>query len=233
MGALSSSTLSVVIFSVSIPSLTFAVLLVYNLAQYKKEGRNVKEALTRTIIPTLVTALITIAFWMGLFCWSVAATIYREHNALVAAVPTAKQQQKDVDDRALQDLQTKVDELEKHLPQEHPQCWVRNYAVPAVSSPSPWGLATILCNTTIKPPYSVELHYDQSVTVGPFTFPVGSEFAKSEEYNEGTKIVALFDLHTIIPNEPFSIMATGSKDKFPLVQAGVIRAKGIALEFHP
>jgi hypothetical protein len=79
----------------------------------------------------------------------------------------------------------------------------------------------------------VELHYDQNVTVGPFTFPVGSEFTKSMEFNQGTKIVGMFDLHTIIPNEPFSIMAVGSSEKFPLVKSGVIRAKDVVIEFQP
>src|SRR5579863_5301672 len=79
------------------------------------------------------------------------------------------------------------------------QCWVGNYAAPAIPSPPSWGLATLVCNTTIKPPYSVELDYDQTVAVGPFTFPTGSEFAKSQEFNEGTKVVTMFDLHTIIP----------------------------------
>ncbi len=114
------------------------------------------------------------------------------------------------------------------------QCWVRNYAAPALPSNQAWGVTTIFCNTTIKPPYSVEIVYDQSdVVVGPFTFPVGSEFAKSFESNQNGKIVGMFDLHTIIPNEPFSIMAHGSSSKFPLVKMATIRAKGLTLEFHP
>jgi hypothetical protein len=113
------------------------------------------------------------------------------------------------------------------------QCWVRNYAVPALASPAPWGMATIFCNTTIKPLYSVELIYDQTVEVGPFAFPVGSEPTKVMESNQGTKVLGMFDVHTIIPNEPFSIMARGSSDKFPLVKTVTIRAKGLALEFHP
>lgn len=113
------------------------------------------------------------------------------------------------------------------------QCWIRNYGVPAITAPPIWGLATILCNTTIKPPYSVELHYDQNVTVGPFTFPVGSEFTKSSEFNQGSKIVGMFDLHTIIPSEPFSIMASSSTGNLPLVKTVVIRAKGRVFEFHP
>jgi hypothetical protein len=110
------------------------------------------------------------------------------------------------------------------------QCWIKNYAVPVISAPPRWGMATIICNTSIKPPYSVELNYDQKVAVGPLTFPVGSEFAKSSEANNGTKIVVIVDLHTIIPNEPFSIMAQGSTDKLPLVNTVIIRAKGLVFE---
>jgi hypothetical protein len=115
------------------------------------------------------------------------------------------------------------------------QCWVKNYGAPAVPAPPSWGIATLFCNTTITPPYSVELNYDQAVIVGPFTFPVGSEFVKSMESNQGTKTVSMFDLHTIIPNEPFSIMARSSNenDKSPLVKTGTIRAKGRVFEFHP
>jgi hypothetical protein len=106
--------------------------------------------------------------------------------------------------------------ITKVTPPIKEQCWVRNYGVPAISGASTWGMATIFCNTTIKPPYSVELHYDQSVSVGPFTFPIASEATKNVESNQGTKIVGMFELHTIIPNEPFSIMAQsqGSSDHF-------------------
>jgi hypothetical protein len=113
------------------------------------------------------------------------------------------------------------------------RCWVLNYAAPAIPPPPSWGLATIFCNTTIKPPYSVELDYDQPVTIGPFTFPVGSEFANQKQYKQGSKVVTMFDLHTIIPNEPFSIMASSSTGKFPLVKTATIRAKGLVFDFHP
>lgn len=123
--------------------------------------------------------------------------------------------------------------ITKISPPAKEQCWVKNYAAPALPSPPSWGITTIVCNTTIKPPYSVELNYDQTVTVGPFTFPVGSEFQKCELSVKGAKVVAIYELHTIIPNEPLSIMAQGPTDKFPLVKTAVIRAKGLVLEFHP
>jgi hypothetical protein len=116
------------------------------------------------------------------------------------------------------------------VPPVKEQCWANNYALPVVQ---PWGLVTVVCNRTIKPPYTIEFDYDQGgLAVGPITFPVGKEFAKYQEVNRGDKIFAIFDLHSIIPNEPFSMMAKGPGDKFPLVKAGIIRAKGVVLEFH-
>lgn len=115
-------------------------------------------------------------------------------------------------------------------PQIKEQCWVKNYAAPSFPS---WSIATMFCNTTIKPPFSVELNYDQTVKLGLFAFPVGSEFTNYQEYNESAKAFAMFDKHTIVPNEPFTIMASGSIGKFPLVKAGVIRVKGRVFEFHP
>jgi hypothetical protein len=114
------------------------------------------------------------------------------------------------------------------------QCWVRNYAVPALAPPPMWGMATIFCNRTIKPPYSIELEYDQNnVLLGVVTYPVGGEFSRGATFNRGSKIVDMEELHTIIPNEPFSVMVRGSSDKFPLVKTAIIRAKNLALEFHP
>jgi hypothetical protein len=113
------------------------------------------------------------------------------------------------------------------------QCWVKNYSANFVSDGRPWSIATIWCNTTIKPPYSVELNYDQEVSVSPFLFPVGSEFSKGVVTNNGHKIVEFFDLHTIVPNEPFSIASQGPTQNFPLVQSGTIRAKGVVLNLFP
>ncbi len=95
-------------------------------------------------------------------------------------------------------------------------------------------MATIFCNTTIKSPYSIELDYDQNdVVLSLITYPVGGGFSKGTTFNRGNKIVNMEELHTIIPNEPFSVMARGSSDKFPLVKMGTIRAKNFVLEFRP
>lgn len=113
------------------------------------------------------------------------------------------------------------------------QCWVKNYGVPVIPSPPAWVSTIIFCNTTIKPPYTIEYDYDQSVTVGPLAVAIGSEFMKSREENRGAKIFAWVDLHTIIPNEPLVTMASNPGSKVPLVKTVIIRAKGRVFEFHP
>ncbi len=124
--------------------------------------------------------------------------------------------------------------VSESAPPTKPQCWVKNYSAGFVSDGKQWGIATMWCNTTIKPPYSIELDYDQEQLVAsPLVFPVGSEFENAMITNTSHKIVTFVVLHTIIPNEPFSIKVQGSADAFPLVQRGIIRAKGLTLKLEP
>jgi hypothetical protein len=115
-----------------------------------------------------------------------------------------------------------------------PQCWIKNYSLRQIlPTPPERALATITCNTVIKPPYSIEVNFDEPTAVGPFMFPVGSEFAESNMTNQGTRVVGIFKRHTIIPNESFSILGTGPGTNLPLVKSGVIRAKGLEFDFRP
>lgn len=229
---LSTSTLSVVIFSLAVPLLIFVGLFIYNFIHASNSRAGARDLLRTSAIPSLISAIITALAWTSLFAWSVAATIYKDHQDLTSYISKVKGMQAAEAQKVIDAQKQQIEELKKQVPKLNPECWIRNYAVPAVSSPQPWGLSTIVCNTIVNPPYTVELTYDQVVTVGPFTFPAGSEFAKSQLLNEGKKVVAMFDLHTIIPNEPFSIMSKGSNDKFLLVTRGVIRAKGVVLDLH-
>jgi hypothetical protein len=113
------------------------------------------------------------------------------------------------------------------------QCWVRNYAVPSMPSA---GMATMFCNTTYKPPFSIVIEYDQQLAGGaePITFPVGGEFAKYMETPQGDRLLGMFDSPTIIPNQPFSVVVHGANNKsFPLVTKVTLRAKNVAQEFRP
>jgi hypothetical protein len=110
------------------------------------------------------------------------------------------------------------------------QCWVRNYTFPS----DPNGLATMFCNSVYKPPFTLTIEYDQELAgANAIAFPVGGEFSKYIETVHDNQVTALFDLHTIIPDEPFSLTVRGKSGKPPIVKTVTLRAKGIIREFHP
>lgn len=83
LGALSTSNLNVAIFTVLIPVATFLALLIFNCYWNRNDGRRLREKIKASVIPTLIVAVITVVAWIALFSWSVAATIYRDHEFLV------------------------------------------------------------------------------------------------------------------------------------------------------
>jgi hypothetical protein len=106
MAALSSSALAVVVFSFVIPVLVFIALLIYRSLQAGKARRSAIDVLRSTVTPTVITAGITMFVWLCLFSWSMAATVYRDHEDL-------------------------VDELKKRNLDLKEQCWMQNITLPA------------------------------------------------------------------------------------------------------
>jgi hypothetical protein len=91
VSALSSSNLSHPIFSFAIPISVFLVLFIYKWVQARKAGRNAKDVLRETAAPTFIAGAITAFAWICLFGWSVGATIYQDHQALVAKLKSVSQ----------------------------------------------------------------------------------------------------------------------------------------------
>ena len=91
VSALSTSNLSIIVFSVSIPTATFVALFIYNflLERRSRPTEGIKSTLRRiaktSLIPSIILAGITIGFWLGMFGWSLAKTVYGDHQSLVAA----------------------------------------------------------------------------------------------------------------------------------------------------
>ena len=85
VSALSSSNLSLAIFSFTIPISVFVVIFIYKWLQARKTGRNAKDVLWETAVPTFIAGGITAFAWICLFGWSVGATIYQDHQSLVGA----------------------------------------------------------------------------------------------------------------------------------------------------
>lgn len=83
--ALGTSTLSVVTFFFVVPLATFLGVFIY---QWCQPGRSMKEIFKTTVIPTLISVGFTSFALLCLFCWSVAATVYHDHQSLVGTKNT-------------------------------------------------------------------------------------------------------------------------------------------------
>jgi hypothetical protein len=86
LSELSSSTLAVAVFSVAVPIITFSAVFIYQFCLARRERSDIKAMLRKTFVPTLIAAGIIVAAWLCLFGWSVAATIYKDHQFLVSTI---------------------------------------------------------------------------------------------------------------------------------------------------
>lgn len=83
----------------------------------------------------------------------------------------------------------------------------------------------MLCNAKYDAPFFLTIEYDQNLaSTEAITFPIdgGSHYEMSLHDN---KISAYFDVPSIKPNEPFSVVVHGSKQQPPLVKKVMLKTK--------
>ena len=102
LAALSTSTLSVVVLSILLPTVTFSSTLLYRWRQSKRSGQQMN--LKASLIPTSIAAGVALLFWIVLFGWSMTKTVYDEHklfvttnNALIQEVDRLGKQNKSLE----------------------------------------------------------------------------------------------------------------------------------------
>jgi hypothetical protein len=85
LAALSSSTLSIVVFTVIAPVLIFILAVFYQWIRLPKDRRNVVAVLRAEASPAVILAVVTtVVVWAVLFGWSMANTVYTDHQYLVS-----------------------------------------------------------------------------------------------------------------------------------------------------
>jgi hypothetical protein len=161
---LSTSTISVIIFSLSVPVLIFIAGLTYSFWQARKSGTGTKDIFKSSVIPSAIAAVLTAMVWILLFGWSVAAMIYKDHQGLVADIPRIKSEQSASDQKVMDSQRREIEQLKKQVPKLNPQCWMqsvplRTPRVPATAQSA--SEAVIICNTELKAPRTMVLYYDQ------------------------------------------------------------------------
>ncbi len=87
MGALGTTTLSVVVWSLAVPATVFLGTAIYQGSTQWKQGASVMHIAKDSIFsaPTLISAGITVLAWLSLFLWTFLKTFRQDQQSLVAA----------------------------------------------------------------------------------------------------------------------------------------------------
>ncbi|MHB8486251.1 MAG: hypothetical protein ACYDCM_11075 [Candidatus Acidiferrales bacterium] len=111
--------------------------------------------------------------WGVLYAWAIGATIYKDHQDLVAYIPKAAHEQANSDQKVIDRQGHEIDKLKKLIPKFNPQCWMQNITLPAPKQPADAQSASeavIVCNTELKAPITVDIFYDEQPSG--FYFPI-------------------------------------------------------------
>lgn len=156
--------------------------------------------------------------WIPTYCVFTVKTVYEDHVSLV---------------KKLEDVSTE----NKILKAKDNQCVVRNLVAPRDTTvPKSMVSAVqviVVCARRYDPPYSLIFQYDQNLTgSGPLFFPIGgmAHFTGGPKDN---RISFVVDAPTIMPNEPFTILAYGGTTKFPLLTKLTIKTASTVQDFEP
>jgi hypothetical protein len=196
LAALSSSTLSIVVFSIVLPVAIFLLLMCNQWVTSPKQNRTIVGLFKTKATPAfIITIATTTLVWVCLFAWSVANTIYTDHENLVREVAEQASQRKT-------------------------QCWSQNITLPAprnqplsVKSASE---VVVFCNQERKAPLVVVVTYDKApILAGPIAFAEGRILKTVEEFRDNQVFFSL-ESPSIKPYQIFIVTVYGSSDEPPM-----------------
>jgi hypothetical protein len=84
VSSLGSTTLSIVLFSITIPIIIFIISFFFNYYEHKKEGVEIIQLIKESLFAWkfIITSAIYILAWIALFGWFFTITIYNDHKSL-------------------------------------------------------------------------------------------------------------------------------------------------------
>jgi hypothetical protein len=115
--ALSTSTFSIIVFSVVLPWLVFIGVSLYQAKILPKQEHRFRSALRTAFPSAAITAGIELLVWLILFGYMVALTIYRSHNYLLASQQNLGSRVSSKDSEMAQ-MQATIDALRIQLAQK-------------------------------------------------------------------------------------------------------------------
>lgn len=233
LSALSTSTLTVVVFSVAIPATVFITVSAYRLYRVIREGGDVLSALKPTIVPTAIAAGVTVVGWTGLFGWSVAETIYKDHGAFVQRTADLENANTKLlkENSALRSIPPKIGTRTAPSPsvEQEKKCWASNEFGMANSKVPGSVTATeaiLRCNYKIDAPFQVAVKFDRDFILGAISLPdTGGFVASGGATKQGTVYISpVIQTPALLSNYLVIVTVYGTTDQYPRALTGGIKS---------
>jgi hypothetical protein len=215
--ALSTSTLSIVLFYLFLPFLVYFGFVVIAFFRRKRNPRvDAPSIWNESFLPTVLLTGFTILILGVLFTHSVVSVLYNDHQGLVSKSGFDRLEIDRL--KALTNsLNEQLSNISKRKPPLKDQCWIQNISIPppksvaAVSSNE----TVVYCNYTISAPLTIVVEYDQNpILAGGFAFP-SERIQDSQIYFAENKLFGRFNSPSIKPYQLFIATVHGDKDKPP------------------
>lgn len=178
VAALGTTTLSIVLFSFTIPVLIFFATLAFKWRDQRKTAAVMKQVIKGSLLSlqTIIPSVIYLVAWVSLITWAIFTTVSKDHRALLARI-TQLRKERDAYKQLVSDRDTKITDLQEKLNKAQQNSHPARVALPAnTPAPAP-NLASIriasqrqVPSTDPNLPYALEVVVQTDRPIQPVAF---------------------------------------------------------------
>jgi hypothetical protein len=170
LGALGTTTLSIVLFSLGAPIVVFIITM---LVVWRTEG-GVVDHLKKSAIPTLIALLVPFVLISFVFLWNTVRAVYDDHQDLVAQARSLSTKNDDLVDPTTRDAEivNLKNQIEGYKKQESPA--VRVYPISHDAQPGVPKLEFVMTTGKIRTPVEITATCDFPISSGNTHFMTSS-----------------------------------------------------------
>jgi hypothetical protein len=211
--ALSTSNLSLTVFSLCIPFAVFVVAVIVKWSE-ARSWNGLVQSLKASVKPVLIGAGITVVAWVCLFSWALYKSVYNDHQNLVGRLHVVVNEkdalkttlkQRDGYIKRLEQSQLRVVTRTLPAPELEKECWEGVYIYdPKTEIKDAMGATSIIfhCNYKLEAPYAVDAKFELPILRGFVWIPgasmIGGQVTTEKEYGAQISSPSLPANHLVI-----------------------------------
>jgi hypothetical protein len=252
LAALSTSMLSVIVFSILVPLSMFGAVVLYKWLSGEHSKTHFVQSIKESVKAAYFSASIPFAAWALLFAWATLVSVYHDHQNLAGrlrAVVNEKEHLKDgvaVRDRYINRLTQSIDGLAQQVEMiskgrrvntsaganaagETHQCWLEShFESPNPHQPSSKSATSAImhCNYRIESPFYVAVKFDREFLYGNVVIPsAGVVMGGSGGKMPGNVFYSEITAPSIPANQLIIVIVEAPTETYPRALSGEVKSK--------